>query len=159
MRRSSNLPVKWGITAIVRAAATSTTTIADGETVTASCCEGMWVASTEERWAYRLEEQDIGDLPSTRTQILVNVGNRRMLSKLAPSPVMALGWPDWNFIIANQIKVHPMALLEPERVSDLEQRAAIAKSTAGHPIRRTITSTCFSQGMARLGWPRFIRVQ
>ena len=140
---------EMGITAIV-GCGDATTTIADGETVTASCCEGDVGRVYRGALAYRLEEQDIGDLPSTRTQILVNVGNPEDAFKLAAIPCDGVGLARLEFIIANQIKVHPMALLEPERVSDLEQRAAIAKLTAGHPHPADYYLDLLSQGMARL---------
>ncbi|NQV10655.1 MAG: phosphoenolpyruvate synthase, partial [Cyanobacteria bacterium] len=140
---------EMGITAIV-GCGDATTAIADGETVTASCCEGDVGRVYRGALAYSLEEQDIGDLPSTRTQILMNVGNPEDAFRLAAIPCDGIGLARLEFIIANQIKVHPMALLAPERVTDPEQRAAIAKLTSGHLHPADYYVDLLSQGMARL---------
>jgi len=103
--------------------------------------------------AYRLEETGTsGDLPSTRTQIPGECGqHRRMLFKLAAIPCEAVGLPDWNSSFANQIKVHPMALLEPERAANLEAAAPpIAKAHRRPPPSSGLLPRPAQPGLARL---------
>jgi pyruvate,water dikinase len=79
-----------------------------------------------------MEEQKLEHLPSTRTKILMNVGNPEEAFRLAAIPCDGVGLARLEFIIANHIRVHPMALLQPERVSDPAEREAIAALTAGY---------------------------
>ena len=122
---------EMGITAIV-GAGDATQRIEDGALITASCCEG------EEGRVYRgaipfaVEESELGDLPTTRTQILINVGNPEEAFKLAAIPCDGVGLARLEFIIANHIRVHPMALLRPERLTDPAERQAIAQLTEGY---------------------------
>jgi len=140
---------EMGITAIV-GCGDATTAIADGETITASCCEGDAGHVYRGELVYSVKEQELGDLPPTRTRILMNVGNPEEAFKLAAIPCDGVGLARLEFIIANHIKVHPMALLAPERVVDPEQRAAIASLTQSYPHPADYYVDLLSQGMARL---------
>jgi pyruvate,water dikinase len=140
---------EMGITAIV-GCGDATTAIADGELITASCCEGDQGFVYRGELAFSLDEQELGDLPTTRTGIMMNVGNPEEAFNLAAIPCDGIGLARLEFIIANHIKVHPMALLAPERVADPEQRAAIASLSHGYLHPADYYVDLLSQGMARL---------
>ncbi len=140
---------EMGITAIV-GTGDATECIADGELITASCCEGDEGRVYRGALAFRVEERELGDLPSTRTQILMNVGNPEEAFKLAQLPCDGVGLARLEFIIANHIKVHPMALLQPERLSSAEVREAIAALTAGYANPADYYVDGLAQGMARI---------
>ncbi len=140
---------EMGLTAIV-GTGDGTTAITDGETITASCCEGDEGQIYRGALDYRLEETVIGDLPPTRTQILMNVGNPEEALKLAAIPCDGVGLARLEFIIANLIRIHPMALLAPERVEDPEERQAIVELTRGYEHPADYYVDRLSQGMARI---------
>jgi pyruvate,water dikinase len=140
---------EMGITAIV-GTGDATERVADGERITASCCEGDVGRVYRGALPFRVEERQIGDLPTTRTQILMNVGNPEEAFKLAQLPCDGVGLARLEFIIANQIRVHPMALLQPERVRDPEERHAIAALTAGYTHPADYYVDGLSQGAARI---------
>jgi pyruvate,water dikinase len=140
---------EMGITAIV-GCGDATGRIADGEWITASCCEGDEGRVYRGAVPFQLVEQELGDLPSTRTQILMNVGNPEEAFNLAAIPCDGVGLARLEFIIANHIRVHPMALLQPERVSDAAERQAIAELTADYATPADYYVTLLSQGMARI---------
>ena len=147
---------EMGITAIV-GTGDATVRIADGERITASCCEGDEGRVYRGELPFRVEERQLGDLPSTRTQILMNVGNPEEAFKLAQLPCDGVGLARLEFIIANQIKVHPMALLQPERVTDPEVRHAIAALTSGYANPADYYVDGLAQGMARIAAAFFPR--
>ena len=122
---------EMGITAIV-GTGDGTQRIQDGDAITISCCEGDVGRVYRGNLPFSVTEQAIGDLPVTRTQILISVGNTEVAFNLATIPCDGVGLARLEFIIANHIKVHPLALLQPERVADAEQRQQIARLTAGH---------------------------
>ena len=140
---------EMGITAIV-GAGDATERIADGDTITASCCEGDQGRVYRGALPFRVEETDIGELPPTRTRILMNVGNPEEAFSQAAIPCDGVGLARLEFVIANHIRVHPMALLQPERLTDPAERQAIAQLTAGYSQPADYYVDLLAQGMARL---------
>ncbi|MEB3202842.1 MAG: phosphoenolpyruvate synthase [Synechococcus sp.] len=140
---------EMGITAIV-GTGDATRAISDGEVITISCCEGDVGRVYRGSLPFSLTEQPIDDLPATRTRILINVGNPEEAFNLAAIPCDGVGLARLEFIIANHIRVHPLALLEPERVSDLADRDAIAALTAGNTRPADYYVDLLAQGMARI---------
>ena len=122
---------EMGITAIV-GAINATDKILDGEIITLSCCEGNQGRVYRGVIPFRVHERDVGKLPSTRTQILMNVGNPEDVFNVAAIPCDGVGLARLEFIIANQIRVHPMALLHPTHVLNHHERADINRLTAGY---------------------------
>jgi pyruvate,water dikinase len=140
---------EMGITAIV-GTGEATRLIADGSPITASCCEGDVGHVYRGELPFRLEEQALGDLPATRTKILINVGNPEEAFNLAAIPCDGVGLARLEFIIANHIKVHPLALLQPERVALESERQAIAALSRGYKHPADYYVDLLAQGMGRI---------
>ena len=140
---------EMGITAIV-GAGDATERISDGDTITASCCEGDEGRVYRGALTFRVDERDIGELPPTRTRILMNVGNPEEAFSQAAIPCDGVGLARLEFVIANHIRVHPMALLKPERLQDPAEREAIAALTSGYAHPADYYVDLLAQGMARL---------
>ncbi len=140
---------EMGITAVV-GTGDGTSRIRDGQTITLSCCEGEEGRVYPGHVPYRMEEQAIADLPPTRTQILINLANPDEAFKLASLPCDGVGLARLEFIIANQIRIHPLALLEPGRVLDQGHRQQIAALTRGYDPPSDYYVDRLSQGMARI---------
>jgi pyruvate,water dikinase len=140
---------EMGITAIV-GTGEATRLIADGSPITASCCEGDVGHVYRGELPFRLEEQALGHLPATRTKILINVGNPEEAFNLAAIPCDGVGLARLEFIIANHIKVHPLALLQPERVALESERQAIAALSRGYKHPADYYVDLLAQGMGRI---------
>lgn len=140
---------EMGITAVV-GCGDATERIKDGEAITISCAEGEDGMVYRGLLRYEKEEQKLEQLPPTRTRILMNVGNPEKAFRFAAIPCDGVGLARLEFIIANHIRVHPMALLQPERVSDPAEREAIANLTAGYDDPAEYYVDRLAQGMARI---------
>ncbi len=140
---------EMGITAIV-GTGEGTSRIPDGEPITLSCCEGDVGHVYRGTVPFHVEEQAIDHLPPTRTKILMNVGNPEEAFNLAAIPCDGVGLARLEFIIANHIRVHPMALLRPEQVADPAEREAIATLTAAYDHPADYYVDLLAQGMARI---------
>ncbi len=121
-----------GIPAIV-GCGDATTTLQTGQEVTVSCCEGDEGKVYQGLVPFEVQETLLHNLPQTRTQILVNVGNPEEAFKLAAIPADGVGLARLEFIIANQIKVHPLALLHFDKLSDPKVQSEITELTAQYP--------------------------
>ena len=140
---------EMGITAIV-GTGEATRLLGDGDEVTIACCEGEVGHVYPGLLAFRLEEQPLGDLPSTRTRILMNVGNPEEAFNLAAIPCDGVGLARLEFMIANQIGVHPLALLHPEQVRSEQERRQIQDLTLGYEDPAEYYVDKLAQGMARI---------
>jgi pyruvate,water dikinase len=140
---------EMGITAIVGTGEGSTR-IQDGEAITLSCCEGDVGHVYAGLLDFEVSEQRLDELPQTRTQVLMNVGNPEEAFQLAAIPCDGVGLARLEFIIANHIRVHPLALLKPEQISNADERLEIERLTRHHATPAEYYVDLLSQGMARI---------
>ncbi|MEY4352000.1 MAG: hypothetical protein RLZZ609_241 [Cyanobacteriota bacterium] len=140
---------EMGITAIV-GTGEATQRIQDGQPITVSCCEGDVGQVYPGLLDFEVQEQTLDNLPATRTQVLMNVGNPEEAFQLAAIPCDGVGLARLEFIIANQIKVHPLALLAPEKIVSPQERDQIAQLTSGYGTPGEYYVDLLSQGMARI---------
>lgn len=120
-----------GIPAVV-GTGNGTKVVAGGTDVTVSCAEG------EEGHVYRglldveVEKIDTGDIARPQTRILMNVADPGRAFELSFLPNEGVGLARMEFIIGSHIRVHPMALAHPDRVTDAKERAEIRALTAAY---------------------------
>jgi pyruvate, water dikinase len=115
---------EMGIPAIV-GCGHATTLLHNGCPVTVSCAEGEEGKVYEGLLKYEIKELALDTLPQTRTQILMNVGNPQEAFRLAAMPNDGVGLARMEFIIANQIQVHPLALIHFDVLEDLSTKRKI----------------------------------
>jgi pyruvate,water dikinase len=89
-----------------------------GQDITVSCCEGEDGKVYEGLLSFEVKEVKLDNLPRTRTQILMNVGNPDEAFSLAAIPNDGVGLARLEFIIANQIQAHPLALIHYKELKD-----------------------------------------
>ena len=119
---------EMGIPAIV-GCGDATKDIQTGEEVTVSCAEGEQGKVYAGLIPFTVESTQLDNLPTTKTQILMNVGNPEEAFSLSALPCDGVGLARLEFIIANHIKVHPLALLKFDELTDFAAKMAIAKIT------------------------------
>src|SRR5205085_1043667 len=102
-----------------------TRSIPDGCEVTVSCAGGEEGAVLRGVVANHVERLDVSTLGLPRTRVMMNLGDPGEAFHLARLPSDGVGLARMEFIIATQIRAHPMALLHPERVPDDAERAAV----------------------------------
>jgi pyruvate,water dikinase len=119
---------EMGIPAIV-GCGDATETIPTGQDVTICCSEGDEGHVFSGLLPYEIHETALDNLPRTKTQILMNVGNPEQAFGLASYPADGVGLARLEFIIANHIKAHPLALLKFDELEDVAAKAEIAELT------------------------------
>ncbi len=90
-----------------------------GMEITLSCAEGEVGYVYEGYVPYEVEEINLEELPRPRTKIMMNVGNPESAFKYSFIPNDGVGLAREEFIIANYIKVHPLALLHYQDLKEL----------------------------------------
>ena len=121
-----------GIPAVVGAEGASEL-LQDGEAVTVSCAEGDIGRVYEGVLKFRVDKSDLTGLQRPLTEVMVNLGNPELAFKTALLPCDGVGLARMEFIINEHIRVHPMAVLHPERIADAAVRARVQALSAGYP--------------------------
>ncbi|AFY66177.1 phosphoenolpyruvate synthase [Geitlerinema sp. PCC 7407] len=120
---------EMGIPAIV-GCGDATSVLENGQEITVSCSEGEEGRVYAGLLPFEVREVALENLPRTRTQIMMNVGNPQEAFGLSAIPNDGVGLARLEFIIANHIQVHPLALLHFDHLEDEAVKAKIAKLTA-----------------------------
>ncbi|MEB3211047.1 MAG: phosphoenolpyruvate synthase [Leptolyngbyaceae bacterium] len=138
-----------GIPAIV-GCGNATKVVETGQSVTVTCAEGEVGKVYPGVLPFDIEETAIDQLPRTRTQILMNVGNPEEAFRLAGIPCDGVGLARMEFIIANHIKVHPLALLHFDQLNDDETKREIADLTALYPHKPDYFTERLAHGLGTI---------
>ena len=109
----------------------ATARLTEGDIVTVSCAQGDVGVVYRGKVPFERRSVDLGRLPRPTTAVMLNVGNPDQAFRLASLPNDGVGLARIEFIIANAVKAHPMALLHPDRVTDPASRAQIAALIGG----------------------------
>ncbi|HVZ20946.1 MAG TPA: phosphoenolpyruvate synthase, partial [Vicinamibacterales bacterium] len=150
-----------GVPAVV-GAAEATTRIHTGESVTVSCAEGETGRVYRGEVAYHVGRTDLSALPRPATKIMINLGNPDLAFKTSFLPNDGVGLARMEFIISESIKVHPLALIHPEKVTDPAVRDTIARLTRGYADGGTFFVERLSEGIGTIAaafWPKPVVVR
>ncbi|NBB75966.1 MAG: phosphoenolpyruvate synthase, partial [Bacteroidetes bacterium] len=120
-----------GIPAVV-GTGNATKVLKDGQEITLSSAEGDVGYVYAGELDFNIEETDLSDLPEPNTRIMLNLATPESAFKWWRLPVDGVGLARMEFIISNHIKIHPMALVHPNRIHDEEELKSIRKLTAGY---------------------------
>jgi pyruvate,water dikinase len=89
-------------------------------------------------------------MPRTETKVMLNVGNPGEAFRLAALPNDGVGLARVEFIIASFVRVHPLALLHPDRIRDPAARAEIEALTGGYADRGEYFVERLAEGVAMI---------
>jgi pyruvate,water dikinase len=121
----------------------------DGQEITVSCAEGETGFVHEGMLDFEIIKTDLSTLPKTKTQIMMNLGNPDMAFTLASLPVDGIGLARMEFIINTSIKVHPMALIHPEKIDENTDRK-IGQLTNAYDNPESYFVKVLSEGVASI---------
>ena len=141
-----------GVPAIV-GTGRGTEVLHDAEAVTLSCAEGERGVVYAGILPFVAEDVDLTSIPQTRTAIMVNVASPAAAFRWWRLPAKGVGLARIEFIVSNYVRVHPMALLQPERVADAGARREIETLTRGYADPATYFVETLALGIAKLAAP------
>ena len=150
-----------GIPAVV-GTGDGTTCVPDGEVVTVSCAEGESGRVYRGELGFHVDRTEVADLARPRTQIMINLGNPALAFKTSFLPNDGVGLARMEFIISEYIRVHPLALLHPEKVDDPEARRTIDRLTHDYPDGSAFFVERLSEGIGTIAaafWPKPVVVR
>lgn len=142
-----------GVPAIV-GAVNASQVIAENQDITISCADGDVGTVYDGILDFAVTEIDIGALPAPKTDIMVNIANPAAAFQWWRLPARGVGLARMEFIINAYIKVHPMALVHPERTTPEAQRQ-IRDLTRGYSHPSDYFVDVLARGIAKLASPYY----
>ena len=128
----------------------ATMALREAQDITLSCASGEQGLVYDGLLSFESEEIDLGSIPQTRTQVMVNIAEPASAFQWWRLPAKGVGLARMEFIINALIKVHPMALLHPERISAQDHRQILELTKAYDYFVDQL-----SRGIARLASPYY----
>ena len=120
-----------GIPAVV-GCDSATESVKTGDEVTVCCARGDTGIVYAGRIPFETIRTDLSTLPQPRTRLMVNIGNPDIAFQTSFLPTDGVGLARMEFIVAEHIRVHPMALVHTEKIADAAVRAEIGRLTKGY---------------------------
>ena len=140
---------EMGIPAIV-GCGNATTVLETGQEITVSCAEGETGQVYAGLLNFEIQELPLDNLPRTRTKIMMNVGNPEEALGLTAIPNDGVGLARMEFIIANHIKAHPLALLHFDILEDELAKYKISELTAQYEDKAEFFISKLAQGIGTI---------
>jgi pyruvate,water dikinase len=122
----------------------------DGQDVTVSCAGGEEGVVTEGISQITVTEEVLDDLPELKTQVMLNLANPSAALRSWRLPVDGVGLARMEFVINNAVKVHPMALLNFDKITDEATRGKIEALTAGYNNKPEYFVDQLARGLSRI---------
>ena len=149
-----------GIPAVV-GCGDATELLKDGMLVTVSCAEGDTGSIYDGLLETEVTEVQRGEMPPIDIKIMMNVGNPQLAFDFCQIPNQGVGLARLEFIINNNIGVHPKAILDyPNIDADLKQ--AVESVARGHASPRAFYVDKVAEGIATIAaafWPKAVIVR
>ena len=149
-----------GIPAVV-GCGDATETLKDGQLVTVACSEGDTGHVYDGLLETEVSEVQRGELPYCPIKIMMNVGNPQLAFDFAQMPNSGVGLARLEFIINNNIGVHPKAILDYPNV-DADLKMAVESVARGHASPRAFYVDKVAEGIATIAaafWPKPVIVR
>jgi pyruvate, water dikinase len=149
-----------GIPAVV-GCGNATATLKDGTLVTVSCAEGDTGFIYDGLLETEVSEVQRGEMPEIPVKITMNIGNPQLAFDFCQLPNHGVGLARLEFIINNNIGVHPKAILDYPNV-DADLKKAVESVARGHASPRAFYVDKVAEGVATIAaafWPKPVIVR
>jgi pyruvate,water dikinase len=149
-----------GVPAVV-GCGNATDMLKDGTLVTVSCAEGDEGKIYDGLLETEITEVSRGELPSIPVKIMMNVGNPQLAFDFQSIPNNGVGLARLEFIINNNIGVHPKAILEYPNI-DADLKKAVESVARGHASPKAFYVDKLAEGIATIAaafWPKPVIVR
>lgn len=137
-----------GIPAVV-GCGNATRHLQDGQLATISCSEGEIGRVYAGQLPFEIQKVDVSQMPRPRTKIMMNLASPELAFKQAAIPNDGVGLARMEFIFANWVQVHPLALTRYATLPDpIRQR--VEEVTAGYTDKTEFFVDKLAQGIGTL---------
>ncbi|PXW98663.1 phosphoenolpyruvate synthase [Sphaerotilus hippei] len=149
-----------GIPAVV-GCGDATEKLKNGQLVTVACSEGDTGLIYDGLLEMEISEVERGEMPYSPVKIMMNVGNPQLAFDFCQMPNSGVGLARLEFIINNNIGVHPKAILDYPNI-DADLKKAVESVARGHASPRAFYVDKLTEGIATIAaafWPKPVIVR
>jgi len=140
----------------------ATTAIKSGQEITLDCSKGTVGYVYNGSIPFEVTTTKLKELPELSASIMVNIADPTRAFNVSFLPVDGVGLARIEFIINNDISIHPMALIHPEAIKDKAIQKQIDKLTAAYSNKKDFFVQKLSQGIGMIAaafYPRPVIVR
>jgi pyruvate,water dikinase len=128
----------------------ATQTIANGHVITISCAEGKTGYIFKGNLPFEKKEINFSNIQMPKTEMKLILADPEKAYQLSFYPNNGVGLLRMEFIIMHTIKIHPMALVNFNKINDEAIRNEIEKLTANYPNKEDYFVDQLAQGIATI---------
>jgi pyruvate,water dikinase len=121
-----------------------------GRPVTVCCAEGDEGVVYDGILPFHIDRVELKEIKRPKTKIMINLGNPDTAFSTSMIPNDGVGLARMEFIINSYIKIHPMALIHYNKVSDISVRKKIDNLTYGYEKREDFFVEKLAQGVGTI---------
>ncbi|MGE0792634.1 MAG: phosphoenolpyruvate synthase [Candidatus Woesearchaeota archaeon] len=122
----------------------------DGQEVTVDCSQGDEGYIYQGKLKFDVEKLTLDNIPKTKTKIMMNVGNPEDAFTLSFLPNEGVGLAREEFIINSYIKIHPLALIHFDELTNDEVKQKISDMTSGYKDKKQYFIEKLAHGIAKI---------
>ncbi len=139
-----------------------TEVLKEGSTVTVDCTKGLYGRVFKGKIDYSVKEYDLKKIPKTKTKVMLNLGTPETALKSSFLKSYGVGLARLEFIIAEKVKVHPLALYNYEKIKNRELKKKIDEITIEHSDKKEHFTKELAEGVAQIAaafYPREVIIR
>jgi pyruvate,water dikinase len=140
----------------------ATKVLKTGKYVTVDCTQGLKGRIFLGEIPYEIKEYNLRKIPKTKVKISINIGAPEMAFKTSFLPVKGVGLAREEFIIAQKIQCHPMALYNFNKLKDKKIKRKIEQITIEHKDKKEFFIKELAEGIGQIAaafWPEEVIVR
>ncbi len=138
-----------GIPAVV-GTGKATRVLKNDQQITVDCSQGSEGRIFGQKLPYKMEKHDLKKIPKLKTKIMLNIGTPEIAFKSSFLPNDGVGLAREEFIIAEKIRIHPLALYHYDKLEDKTLKKRIAKMTVEHKDKKEYFINELAEGVGQI---------
>jgi pyruvate,water dikinase len=150
-----------GIPAIV-GTGSATKVLKTGQEVTVDCTSGSVGKVFLGKIPFKVRRYNLEKTPKLKTKIMINIGAPDIAFKTSFLPNDGVGLARIEFILAEKIRIHPLALCHYKQIKDKKLKEQIDKLTVGYKDKKQFFIDKLAEGVAQIAsafWPKPVIVR
>jgi len=122
----------------------------NGDFITVDCTRGKEGRIFLGKIPFKIKRYDLKKMPDLKTKIMINIGAPEIAFKTSFLPNDGVGLARIEFILAEKIRIHPLALYHYKKIKDKKLKAKIAEITIEHKDKKEYFVKELAEGIAQI---------
>jgi len=128
----------------------STEVLKNGQTITVDCTQGLNGRIFSGKIPFKIKKYDLKKIPRLRTKIMINIGAPEIAFKTSFLPHKGVGLARIEFILAEKIRIHPLALYHFDKLKDQRLKKKIHRLTIEHKDKKEYFIKELAEGISQI---------